>query len=220
MSEYSRVERLESALAEMGRGMTYPATPDLAPAVLARLERVKGPSPRWLPALPALTTPTQLMELLDATPFLLLLEGVDDARNFGYTLRTAEALGADAVLLKKHLWNFDATDVSRASGGAFERLPMVRFEGTELLLRLKRRGLSLLGCLGSAKRAYTELDLARPIVVAIGGEKRGLSGATRKLCDRFMKIPTPQGSSLALSQAAAVVMGEVMRQRTNVESGT
>src|SRR5215211_987547 len=77
------------------------------------------------------TTPAELIERLDhlgEPPLLMLLEGVDDARNLGFTLRTADALGAHAVLIKKHLWDFDPTEVARPSSGAYERLPLVLFE--------------------------------------------------------------------------------------------
>lgn len=159
-----------------------------------------------------LTTPEQLIERLGPTPWLLLLEGVDDARNLGFTLRTAEALGVEAVLIKKHLWDFDAADVSRASSGAFERLELVQFEGVHLLKRLK---LPIVGLSAAAKRALDELDLRGPLVLAVGGEKRGLSGAVRRICDRTARIPTYKGMSLALSQAAGIAMAEVARQRRN-----
>lgn len=157
-----------------------------------------------------LTTPEQLIERLGQTPLLLLLEGVDDPRNLGFTLRTAEALGVDAVLIKKHLWDFDATDVSRASSGAFERLALVQFEGVHLLKRLK---LPIVGLTAAAKRALDELDLSGPLVLAVGGEKRGLSGAVRQVCDRVARIPTYKGMSLALSQAAGIAVSEAARQR-------
>ena len=173
---------------------------------------VCGPKP--------LMAPGALMESLHnggAAPFLLLLEGVDDGRNLGYTLRTADALGVGAVLIKKHLWDFDTTQVSRASSGAYERLPLVKFEGTDLLRRLRKEGVHLWGCLGGAKRSLEAVDLTGAVAMAIGGEKRGLSGATRKLCDGFVRIPTRErAASLALSQAAAIVMAEVARQRRRV----
>jgi 23S rRNA (guanosine2251-2'-O)-methyltransferase len=59
-----------------------------------------------------------------------------------------------------------------------------------------------------------EVDLAGPSIVAIGGEKRGLSGAVRSMCDRLISIPTRgEPSSLSLSHAAAIVLAEAMRQR-------
>src|SRR5580704_10350290 len=69
-----------------------------------------------------LTASEQLPELLRgiAHPMLLLLEGIDDARNLGFTLRSAEALGAAAVLIKKHLWDFEESEVARPASGAYE----------------------------------------------------------------------------------------------------
>lgn len=163
--------------------------------------------------------PAELLELLDrlaSPPLLLLLEGVDDARNLGFTLRTAEALGVHAVLIKKHLWDFDAVEIARPASGAYERLPLVQVEGVELLEALRKRGLRLYGCLATAKRSMYERDLAQPCVIAVGGEKRGLSGAVRAICSGFMRIPTCGGaSSLSLSHAGAIVLAEAMRQRAN-----
>lgn len=167
-----------------------------------------SPKPRWTDA-----------DLLDhvsrmrAPPLLLLLEGVDDARNLGFTLRSAEALGAHAVLIKKHLWDFDSTEVARPASGAYERLPLVQFESLELLKELRRIGLQLIGCLARAKRTMHQLDLTVPTVLAVGGEKRGLSGAVRGLCDGFATIPTSDGASLSLSHASAILLAEAMRQR-------
>jgi 23S rRNA (guanosine2251-2'-O)-methyltransferase len=167
----------------------------------------------------------RLLQLVDAAPaaappLLLLLEGVDDARNLGFTLRTAEAMGVLAVLIKKHLWDFDAVEVGRPSSGAYERLPLVQIEGIDPLVQLQRRGLRVYGLLAAARRSIYQRNLARPMVLAIGGEKRGLSGAVRNLCDRFVSIPTAGGaSSLSLSHAAAIVLAEAHRQRTSKLEG-
>ncbi len=160
---------------------------------------------------------TQIVRLVDdlkEPPFLLLLEGVDDARNLGFTLRTAEACGAHAVMIKKHLWDFDPVEVARPSSGAYERLPLAQVEDVDALRELQKRGVRIYGCIAGAKRAIYDVDLTRPMVIAIGGEKRGLSGAVRSICDRFVTIPTVGGaSSLSLSHAGAIVMAEVLRQR-------
>jgi 23S rRNA (guanosine2251-2'-O)-methyltransferase len=162
-------------------------------------------------------SPAQLAERLarqSAAPLILLLEGVDDARNLGFALRSADALGAHAVMIKKHLWDFDPVEVARPSSGAYERLPLVQIENVSELGGLKRLGLRLIGCLGGAKRSLHETDLAGPAILAVGGEKRGLSGALRERCDVFMTIPTrPGGPSLSLSHAAAIVLAEAARQR-------
>jgi 23S rRNA (guanosine2251-2'-O)-methyltransferase len=164
------------------------------------------------------TSVEQLFEMIDRLPrgeppLLLLLEGVDDARNLGFTLRTADAIGAHAVLIKKHLWDFDATEVARPSSGAYERLPLVQIEDVEPLKQLQRRGLKLYGCVAGAKRTMYDVDFSGPSILAIGGEKRGLSGAAREICDRFVTIPTRGGGSLSMSHAASILLAEAMRQR-------
>jgi 23S rRNA (guanosine2251-2'-O)-methyltransferase len=149
------------------------------------------------------------------SPGLLLLEGIDDSQNFGFTLRSAEAMGIDAVLLKKHLWDFDGAAVSRASSGAFERMPIALLDQVDKTLpRFKNAGLKLFGCIANAKRTIYDADLTAPAILAIGGEKRGLSAAVRNHCDTFIKIPmAAEIGSLSLSHSASVVMAEMMRQR-------
>jgi len=162
----------------------------------------------------------ELCKTLRVPPFLLLIEGTEDAQNLGYTLRSAEALGAHAVLLKKHVWNFDGVAVSRASSGAFERLPLAQVENAEKeLAPLQRLGIKFYGCIANAKRLIYDVDLTGPALLAIGGERRGLSGALREMCDGFVRIPMIAGaSSLSLSHAATVVMAEAMRQRRQLQA--
>jgi 23S rRNA (guanosine2251-2'-O)-methyltransferase len=165
--------------------------------------------PRW--------TADELIAHLDEKsrpPLLLLLEGVDDARNLGFTIRSAEALGVEAILVKKHLWDFDETDVARSASGAYERLPLVQFEQVELLQKLQKRGVRLVGCLAGVRTAVFDADLRGPVCLALGGEKRGLSGAVRDICDQFVTIPSVgEASSLSLSHSGAIVMAEAFRQR-------
>jgi 23S rRNA (guanosine2251-2'-O)-methyltransferase len=149
-----------------------------------------------------------------AAPLLLLIEGIEDARNLGFVLRAADALGAHAVLIKKHLWDFDPVEVARPSSGAYERVPLVQIEDTAALERLRRLGVRVVGCRAGARRTIHDTDLAAPTLVAIGGEKRGLSGSVRAVCDASASIPSRAGGpSLSLSHAAAIVLAEAMRQR-------
>ncbi len=159
-----------------------------------------------------------LKEILQATtgsPLLLLLEGVEDVQHLGYILRSAEGLGAHAVLLKKHLWNFDETTLSRTSSGAFERVPLVKFSDAHEIERLSKFDIQLWGCIAGVNRTIYEVDLTVPVALAVGGEKRGLSGKIREACHGFMRIPMAPGSasSLSLTHAACLVLGEAARQR-------
>lgn len=159
----------------------------------------------------------ELMEVLDklrTPPLLLLIEGIEDARNLGFTLRSAEALGAQAVLIKKHLWDFDPVEVARPSSGAYERLPLVQIDTVDPLILLQRRGMRLYGCVAGAKRTIYDVPMTGPTILAIGGEKRGLSGAVRSICDRFITIPSAaEATSLSLSHASCIILAEAMRQR-------
>jgi 23S rRNA (guanosine2251-2'-O)-methyltransferase len=163
----------------------------------------------------AMATIVERMQNQPEPVLLLLIEGTEDAQNLGYTLRSAEALGVHAVLLKKHVWNFDEAALSRASSGAFERLPLAQIENLEKdLVPLQRLGVRFWGCIGGAKRDIFQADLTQAVLLAIGGERRGLSGAMRALCDGFVRIPMMAGAgSLSLSHAACIVMAEAMRQR-------
>ncbi|MCC6740255.1 MAG: RNA methyltransferase [Planctomycetia bacterium] len=152
---------------------------------------------------------------------LLLLEGVEDARNLGFTLRSADALGADAVLLKKHVWDFDPVEVSRAASGAWDSLRLFRVErAAEEVDSLRKSGVTFWGCVPNAKRPLWDADLSGSCCLALGGEKRGLSAVVRERCDGFLTIPMREGAtSLSLSQAAAVLLGEASRQRARPGSG-
>jgi 23S rRNA (guanosine2251-2'-O)-methyltransferase len=157
---------------------------------------------------------TELINSIGRPPLLLLIEGIEDARNLGFVLRSAEALGVHAVLIKKHLWDFDPVEIARPASGAYERLPLVQIDSVDPLIDLQRRGLRLYGCIAGAKRTLYDVNLTGPTILAIGGEKRGLSGAVRSLCDRFVTIPTiGEATSLSLSHASAIIMAEAMRQR-------
>lgn len=139
--------------------------------------------------------------------FLLMLDGVDDARNLGFALRSALAFGVQGVLLRRRAWDFDGGDVSRASSGAYERLPVVIGEEVPA-------GLAIVGCAAGAVKTIYDVDFAKPVVVAIGGEKRGLSAAVRERCKTLASIPVEAGSaSLSLTHATAVVLAEAARQR-------
>ncbi|MFH1226531.1 MAG: RNA methyltransferase [Planctomycetota bacterium] len=179
--------------------------------------------------------------------FLLLLEGVEDEQNLGFIIRSAGAMGVDAVLLKKHIWNFDPRAVSRASAGVYEWMPLVKIEKeSDILGGLQKSGLKVMGALPRCRRTMYDMDFNSPVVVALGGEKRGLSGALRQSCDKFFTIPmgiareqaspvagengpdnapdeepdkSRQIASLSLSHAAAIVMAEVMRQRRRAGNG-
>lgn len=176
---------------------------------------VAGPKP--------LTTAEELYALVDAAktpPFLALFEGADDPRNLGYLLRTAEALGVHAALVRRRAWDVDGAALSRASSGSYERLPLVLLSpDLRELAELRKRKIALIGAVPHSRETIYACDLSGPAILAVGGEKRGLSAALRDACERLVCIPTVGGpTSLAMTQAGAIVLAEAARQRARSAS--
>ena len=158
-------------------------------------------------------------------PFLLVLEGIQDPRNLGACLRTAEAAGVDAVLLPKHRTAPLTPTVAKAASGALERLLIVSV--TNLARRLSWLAEQGVWIVGGYPDAPTSLfDLGRPggpsglpdvsssVAVVLGGEGAGLRRLTRERCDHLVRIPMAgHVSSLNVSVAAALMMFEVARAR-------
>jgi len=71
----------------------------------------------------------------------------------------------------------------------YERMPSVQIEDLTVRETLRRRGMQLFGCLGGVRRTLHQTDLAKPCALAIGGEKRGLPGTVRSICDDLLTIP-------------------------------
>lgn len=148
-------------------------------------------------------------------PFLLVLEGVQDPRNLGACLRTAEAAGVDAVLLPKRRSAPLTATVAKAASGALDRLLIVSV--TNLARRLgwlADRGVWLVGGDVAAETELFGFDVPSSVAVVLGGEGTGLRRLTRERCDTLVRIPMAgRVSSLNVSVAAALMLFEVARSR-------
>ena len=148
-------------------------------------------------------------------PFLLVLEGVQDPRNLGACLRTAEAAGVDAVLLPKRRSAPLTATVAKAASGALDRLLIVAV--TNLARRLgwlADQGVWLVGGDAAAETELFGFDVPTSVAVVLGGEGTGLRRLTRERCDTLVRIPMAgRVSSLNVSVAAALMLFEVARCR-------
>ena len=146
---------------------------------------------------------------------LVALDEVKDPQNVGAVVRTAEAAGAQAVILTAHRTAGDGPGLARASAGAVEYLPLIRVVNLrDALERLKEAGCRVVGADAAGTRAHTDTDLAGPVVLVLGEEGRGLRELTRKTCDELVRIPMRgKVASLNVSAAAAVLLYEAVRQR-------
>ena len=163
-------------------------------------------SERTIPALSA-----------DAIPnrgFFVLIEGIEDPYNFGYALRSLYAAGVDGILLSPRNWMSAAGVVCRASAGASEQIPLYIAEGTDAADLFHRQGYRVLASDLAHSSPMWESDLTLPLLLIVGGERRGISRALLEKCDGVVRIDYGREFSAALSAASAatVLAFEVLRQ--------
>lgn len=150
-----------------------------------------------------------------AQPLILVLDGVQDPRNLGACIRTADAAGAGMVVVSRSE-SADLTAVARkAASGAAEWLPVARVGNLARVLNgLKERGVWLLGADEQGETAYHQTSLIGPLGLVLGAEGGGLRRLTRETCDALVHIPMHGGvASLNVSVATGVILYEAVRQR-------
>lgn len=148
-------------------------------------------------------------------PFLVLCDGIEDPHNLGAILRTAEAAGADGVILPKRRSASLTQTVFKTSAGAASWIPVARVGNlaTEMIA-LKQRGIWFFGADMNGTPA-TATDLNGAIGLVIGSEGFGLSAPVRAQCDGILSLPMfGKINSLNASVAAGILLYEAVRQRT------
>jgi 23S rRNA (guanosine2251-2'-O)-methyltransferase len=150
-----------------------------------------------------------------APGFLLALDGIQDPQNLGAIVRSAEAAGVDGCILPRDRAAGVTAAAVRASAGATEHLPIAQVTNLASFLEFaKAQGFWVVGTDSTAGRDLFAADLTDPLVLAIGGEERGLRHLTKSRCDLIVNIPSRGNvASLNASAAAAVCLFEVSRQR-------
>jgi 23S rRNA (guanosine2251-2'-O)-methyltransferase len=148
-------------------------------------------------------------------PLVLMLDGIEDPRNLGAILRTAECAGASGVFLPERRAAGLNETVAKASAGAIEYLPIARVTNLSVLIRqLKERNVWVVGTAGDATMDYSEWDWTRPSAIVLGGEGSGLHRLVRENCDALVRIPVHgKIDSLNVSVAAGIILYEAVRQR-------
>lgn len=146
---------------------------------------------------------------------VLALDGVQDPHNLGACLRTAEAVGATAVIIPRDRSATLTPAARKASAGASERLPLIAVTNlARSLRRLKELGYWLTGFAGDGAESLYDVDLTGPLVLVLGAEGEGMRRLTRETCDRLVRIPMHGAAqSLNVSVAAAIGLYEAYRQR-------
>lgn len=150
-------------------------------------------------------------------PFLIILDGITDVRNFGAIARTCECAGADAIVIPLHGSVSVSGDAMKTSAGALNYLPVCRERSIAGAVKfLKDNGYHIVAASEKADINYTEADYNQPLAIVMGAEDTGISEEVLRLCDTFVSIPQfGKIGSLNVSVAAGVMMYEVVRQRLN-----
>ncbi len=148
-------------------------------------------------------------------PFLILLDGVEDVRNLGAIIRTAECAGAAAVLIPEHRSAKVTYATMKTAAGACAYLPVCRIGNIRRTLEaLKDKGFWVVGTAMDGESNYFEANLTGPLVIVMGAEGKGMSPLTRKTCDFCVRIPMKgRTESLNVSVAAALLLFEAAKQR-------
>ncbi len=152
---------------------------------------------------------------IPAEAFFVLCDELQDPGNLGTIIRTADAAGADAILLSKGCADVYNPKTVRASMGSLFSVPIIKVEDVAMVSRsLKQKGLQLVIGDITATRQHFEVDMKKSVVLVIGNEANGVSAPMIQLADEKVKIPViGSAESLNASIAAGILMYEVVRQR-------
>ena len=146
---------------------------------------------------------------------LLALDGLTDPQNLGAIIRSAEALGAQGLILPQRRSAGLTGSVAKVAAGALEHLPVARVVNLNRSLeKLKDEGYIIVGLAEEGSSTLSEIKLEGPLVVVVGSEDKGISLITRRLCDQLVRIPLKGiTTSLNASVATSIFLYEVARSR-------
>ena len=147
--------------------------------------------------------------------FLVVVDSVEDPHNLGALIRTADAAGADGMIIpERRAAGLTGTAV-KASAGASEHLPLARVTNISRTLdELKERNVWTVGLDERGTKSYDELDYNMHCAIVLGAEGKGMHDLVRRRCDFLVSIPmVGHVPSLNVSVAGGVVMFELARQR-------
>src|SRR5688572_21908579 len=163
----------------------------------------------------------ELLDTLEAKigttdpPLALGLDAIEDPRNMGSILRTAECAGVHGVFIAERRAVGLTGAVAKVAAGALEYVAVARVTNlVRLIEQLKERNIWVVGSAAEAKQSYTEWDWTLPAAVFLGSGGHGLHRLVREHCDTLVRIPVSgRLESLNVSVAAGVLLYEAKRQR-------
>ena len=171
----------------------------------------------------AITTDRALPYLSDKTNlpkdgFFVMIEGIEDPYNFGYSLRSLYAMGCTGVILGERNWMSAAGVVCRSSAGASEMFNIYKSTPSDAADIFKNNGYSIVCADENTDNILGNCDLCLPLLLIVGGEKRGISRNLLDKADILVKIDYGREFRASLSAASATTMFsyEIFRQNQNI----
>jgi len=149
-------------------------------------------------------------------PFIIVMDGITDVRNFGAIARSAACSGVHAIVVPETGSAAINTDAVKTSAGALLKIPICRTNSMHHTIKLlKNSGLKIAGASEKGASSIYDTDFSGPLAIVMGSEETGLSADAWKLCDVHFKIPLHQNGveSLNVSVAAGIAMYEKTRQQ-------
>ena len=146
--------------------------------------------------------------------FYVMIEGIEDPYNFGYSLRSLYAMGCSGVILTERNWMSAAGVVARSSAGASEMFTMYKSAPMDCVKVFKDKGYTVVCADENTDNLLGECELKVPLLLIVGGEKRGISSAILDQADTLVKINYAREFNASLSAASATTMFsyEISRQ--------
>ena len=148
-------------------------------------------------------------------PMILLLDGITDVRNFGAIARSAEVLGAQAIVIPRKKSAQITPDAIKTSAGALLEIPVCREPSIIAAMEfLQQSGVQVFASDLKSRWEMKDVDFSTPCALVIGAEDRGVSRSLLKVVDKTFIIPqTGKTDSLNVSVATGIMLYEAMRQR-------
>ena len=158
----------------------------------------------------------EVLDNISGLALLLVLDGVQDPHNLGACLRVADAFGVHAVIAPKDRAVGLTPVVAKVASGAAETVPYIAVTNLARTLRLlKERGIWIVGADETATKSLYDVKFSGALAWVLGAEGEGMRRLTREHCDELVRIPmVGTVSSLNVSVAAGVCLGEIVRQRS------
>jgi len=149
------------------------------------------------------------------TPFIVVLDGITNVRNFGAIARTCECAGVDAIVVPLRGGAAINADAVKTSAGTLHNIPVCRENSLTNAVRfLKASGITVFAASEKAVEDYTAFDYTVPTAIVMGAEDVGISPQILRLCDNIVSIPILGNiKSLNVSVATGILTYEVIRQR-------